>query len=115
MEVKRNVTLNEDGLFATKKYMKDEVVFVLSGIEYSSPTRETIYVGNNKHIYDKNGIYMNHSFNPSTFIDNINVVALHEINAGDELTFDYNINEINMAAPFMANGVLVSGNNTNKI
>ena len=74
--------------------------------------RETIYIGHNKHIYDQNGIYMNHSFNPTTYINKYDVVALNNINIDDELTFDYNKNEINMAAPFVVDGIIVSGKQT---
>jgi len=109
MEVKLSTKLNELGLFAKKSYKTNDIIFVLSGKEYNHPTRETIYVGKNIHIHDKNGMYMNHSFNPTTSIDGSNVVALVDIVSGDELTFDYNKNEINMAAPFVADGVLVSG------
>lgn len=109
MEVKYSVTLNEKGLFATKNYLKNDIVLILSGDTYSYPTRETIYVSNNLHIHDKYGMYMNHSFTPSTYIDNNNVIAYIDIQIGDELTFDYNKNEINMAAPFMADGIYVCG------
>ena len=104
--------MKEQGLFATKRYMKNDIVFILSGKVYDYPTRETIYVGNNKHIHDQNGQYMNHSFNPTTYINNYDVVALVNIQVGDELTFDYNINEINMASPFIVDGIMVSGNRT---
>lgn len=109
MEVKISIVLNEEGLFATKQYMKGDVIFTLTGNELTHPTRETIHVGDNKHVHDKYGMFMNHSFTPSTYINKYNVMALIDIKVGDELTFDYNKNEINMAAPFVANGVMVSG------
>ena len=112
MEVRYNTELKEKGLYATKTYLKYEIVFTLSGEEYDKPMRETIYVGNNTHIYDQNGIYMNHSFNPTTYINKYDVVALNNINIDDELTFDYNKNEINMAAPFVVDGIVVSGKQT---
>ena len=109
MEVKQNTNLNEEGLFATRQYMKNEIVFTLSGEIYDHPTRETIYVGNETHVHDQHGMYMNHSFNATTYIDNYNVVALRDINPDDELTFDYNKNELTMACPFMSDGMMVSG------
>ncbi len=109
MEIKHNNVLNEDGLYATKQYLKDTIVFTLTGNEYDKPKRETIYVGDGKHVYDKYGIYMNHSFNPTAYINKYDVMALIDIKNGDELTFDYNKNEINMAAPFVVDGILVSG------
>ena len=115
MEVRFNKNLNAKGLYATKKYEKGETVFTLTGQEFSYPTRETIYVGNNTHIYDQHGIFMNHSFTPTTFIRLYEVVAENDINVDDELTFDYNKSELNMATPFVVNGINVCGNNSNKI
>lgn len=109
MEVKFNAKINGNGLYATKKYKKDETIFVLSGTEYNKPTRETIRIDNDKHIYDDYGIYMNHSFNPSAYINKYDVIALVDINIGDEITFNYNDNEIDMAAPFYVDNILVSG------
>lgn len=111
MEIKLNSNINEFGLYSTKKYKKGEIIFMLSGKEFDKPTRESIHVGNNKHIYDQYGIYMNHSFTPTTYIDGYNVVANVDIEPGDELNFDYNSNEINMAAPFEVNGIKVCGKN----
>ena len=109
MEVRFNAKINGNGLYATKSYKKDEVIFVLTGIEYDKPKRETIRINNNIHIYDEFGIYMNHSFDPTAYINQYNVVALVDINIDDEITFNYNENEIDMAAPFYVNNVLVSG------
>jgi len=109
MEIKFNEKLKEYGLYATKSYLKSEIVFVLDGLIYDKPTKYTIHIGDNKHILDDYGVKMNHSFKPTTKIDNKNVVALVNINSGDELTFNYNASEINMASPFKVNGVAVSG------
>ena len=114
MYIKTNPELNAKGLYSTKSYLKDEIVFTLAGKIYDYPTRETIYIGENKHIYDEFGIFMNHSFTPSTFIDGNNVVALHYINSNDEITFNYNNSELKMATPFYVNNTLVNGNNENK-
>ena len=109
MEVKFNPALGEMALYATKCYAKDEVIFVLTGITFDHPTRESIHIGNNVHIYDEYGIFMNHSFNPTTKINKYEVVALVDIREGDELTFNYNETEVNMASPFIVDGVEVCG------
>ena len=109
MEIKESNILGEKGLFATRNYKKHDVIYTLSGIEYDYPTRETIYIGSGKHIYDSYGIYMNHSFEPTTCIEGKKVVALVDIDVGTELTFNYNENEIHMANPFYVGNVLVSG------
>ena len=84
----------------------------VNGELLDSPTRESIHVGKNKHIIDKFGIFMNHSFNPNTEIQGYNIVAIKDINPGDEITFDYNVSEVNMASPFKVNGIDVRGKNT---
>ena len=45
MEVKFNTLINEQGLYATKYYLKGETVFTLTGVSFYKPTRETIHVG----------------------------------------------------------------------
>lgn len=92
---------------------RGEKVYNLIGKIYNKPTRETIHIGENQHIYDFRGIFMNHSFDPTTRIDERNVVAAKDIFDGDELTFNYNKTEINMACPFDVSGVNVSGLSTN--
>ena len=109
MEVRIIELINEKGLFSTKKYQANDIVFVLSGKEYDHPTRETIYIGDGKHIDDKFGQYINHSFTPNVWINNRNVIALVDIMIDDEITFNYNDNEIDMAQPFIVSNILVCG------
>jgi hypothetical protein len=109
MEVQFNKEINGNGLFATKYYKKSEIVFTLSGEKFNKPTKYTIHIGNNIHIYDKNGIFINHSFTPTVYINNYDVIALVDIQINDEITFNYNDSEINMANPFIVNNNLVSG------
>jgi hypothetical protein len=107
MEVRQSK--NGYGLFATKKYNKDEVVHVLDGIQYTEPTRESIHVGNNEHIHDSYGMYINHSFCPNIYVNGHHLVALCNILIDDEILFNYNDTEINMANPFYDDGILVCG------
>ena len=113
MEVKMNTIKKGFGLYATKQYVKDSIVFVLSGPEFDQPTRETIYVGNNTHVYDDCGIFINHSFTPTTIISGYDVIAIQNIEVGDEITFNYNESEMNMAAPFSIGDVMVCGKQQN--
>ena len=75
MEVKLNKLIGEKGLYSTKKYDANTIVFVLEGEILSKPTRESIRIGNNQHIIDLNGIYMNHSFEPTCKIEGKNVIS----------------------------------------
>ena len=88
---------------------KNMVIFKLKGTMYDTPTKESIHIGNNIHIKDVAGQYMNHSFHPTTIISGKNVIAIKNIMPGDELTFDYNKSEINMACPFIYQGKIVRG------
>ena len=112
MEVRTSEQINNKGLFTTKQYKKGEVVFTLVGQIYDNPTRETIHIGNNKHIYDEFGKFINHSFTPNIYIDNLSVIAIVNIDIDEELVFNYNESEINMASPFYAENILVCGKQT---
>jgi hypothetical protein len=67
MEIKNSNQINGMGVFSTKEYKKNEVIFVLSGKISSKPTRESIHVGNNQHI-DDCCRYADHSFDPNISI-----------------------------------------------
>jgi hypothetical protein len=113
MEVKLNEKIEQLGLFTTKKYNQGEIIFILSGKEFDKPTRESIYVGeiNGKHthVHDNYGQYINHSFEPSVIINGYNIVAIRDLDINEEITFDYNTNELQMASPFVVEGKLVNG------
>ena len=112
MEVKDSIEVpGGKGLFTTKYHEKGTIVHVLSGRIFDKPTRESIHIGKNKHIHDEYGIFINHSFKPNIRVDDYNLVALRNIDAGEELVFNYNDTEINMSNPFYINDQLVSGKN----
>lgn len=102
----------EYGLFSMKNFNVGDTVFVLDGQVVSNPTRESIHIGNNIHIHDIYGAYINHSFDPSCKIEGKFVIAIKQILIGDEITFNYNESEINMASPFIVNGIEVKGKQT---
>jgi hypothetical protein len=109
MEIGRSTNAEGKGLLLTKSVKTGETVFVLSGEIFDSPTRESIHIGDNKHIYDDFGIFINHSFKPTVKISHKDVIALVDMNPGDEITFNYNDSEINMANPFQDGDVFVCG------
>ena len=115
MEVRFNKELNAKGLYATRAYAKEETIHTLTGKVFDHPTRESIYVGNNTHIHDKDGAFINHSFNPSMYVRLRELVAKVDIAEGDEITFDYNSSELSMATPFEVDGKMVCGDDNNKI
>jgi hypothetical protein len=97
------------GLYATRSYAIGEIVLKLQGKLVLNPTRESIHIGNGMHVIDKYGEYINHSFEPNTRIVFNKVTAIKEIKQYEEITFDYNETEINMAEPFEVDGIIVRG------
>lgn len=96
-------------LIVKNSVSKGETVFVLTGEIFDHPTRESIHIGENKHIYDDHGIFINHSFTPSVCISGVNVVALEDMTNGTEITFNYNDSELAMANPFYVGDAYVNG------
>ncbi len=103
------------GLFATHAFEAGSTVMKLRGITQVYPSRYSIQVAATAHLApplravaedrlteNYRWCFINHSCAPSTFIDveARAIVALHPLAPGDELTFDYNTTEWNMADPF---------------
>ena len=109
MQVSECERVGGKGLFSLKFVPKDDIVFVLTGPIKDTPCKYSIEIGENQHILDDEGVFMNHSFDPSCKIDGKNVVAVKNILIGDELCFNYNESETHMACPFEVNGVEVKG------
>lgn len=109
MEIKKSKFIDGLGVFVNKTYHKNDIIFVLSGSILNNPTRESIHIGNNKHIIDDIGSFINHSFDPNIKIQGRNVIALKNIEIGEEICFNYNDSEINMACPFHVNHQIVCG------
>ena len=108
------------GLYTKKEYRKEEIVLYLEGNYFPEPTRTSIQVGN-KHIESWEGGHINHHCDPNTeikihknFIGTCSsslwsgelaalVVAKRNIQIGEEITFDYQLTETEMAEPFKCN------------
>jgi hypothetical protein len=114
--IKKDKVTDGCGLFATQQYNSGDLIRKLEGPIVDKPTRTSIEISEETHIEDKYGIYMNHSFHPSCKIHNGGIVAIKEIKKDDELTFNYNDSETQMACPFTDrnSGESVNGK-TNKI
>jgi hypothetical protein len=93
----------QKGLFVTKNFNKGEALFQLAGEVSTKPTKYTIQISPSEHIDDPLGHYLNHSCDPNTYIspEDKTVRALEDIAAEEELFFDYNENEYEMATPFV--------------
>ena len=97
---------------ATRAFAEGETVLELSGPVVAQPTRESIELGQHRHIIDPHGSFVNHASTPNTVVnrDGRCLQALCAIATGDDITFDYNQNESCMAAPFRSHdGEWISG------
>ena len=99
-------------VFATEGVEVGQVVCHLRGDIAGEPSRFSIQVGMHTHLVpdidvpDSNGhyvcpwIYTNHSCAPNTRVQGRELVAIKPISTGDEVTFDYETTEWDMAEPF---------------
>lgn len=88
-----------------------EWLMTIDGEISSTPCRYSVQIGADTHIAPPAEIgvdggdaylwrFLNHSCNPNTIIVRRVLIAIKPIAAGEEITFDYNTNELAMAAPF---------------
>jgi len=97
------------GIYALQSYKPGELVRIMTGRLFNAPTKRTIHIGNNMHLEDEIGRYINHSFDPNVRVDGNKLISIKDIEIYDEITFNYNDTEIEMACPFEDNGILVCG------
>ncbi len=93
------------GLFADEFIHKGNIILVLTGNRFPEPTRTSIQIrGQNVEHYE--GGFLNHHCNPNAVILEVEdvkegiVVAKKHIYKGEEITFDYETTELELAAPF---------------
>lgn len=118
----RNVNGNK-GVYAVATILCNDVIMELEGTLVDQPTRYSIQLSENSHLeMPANGDvvsyfwrFLNHSCKPNTCIDvnQRHVVALRDIAKDEEITFNYNSTEYEMAEPFICscngNRVFVKG------
>jgi hypothetical protein len=101
MIIKHAKRINGLALFADGDHKAHDKIYKLRGIKYEKPTKYTIQIDVDNHILDPYGTYMNHSFSPTCIIKEGWILALRNLDAGEELTFDYNVNETCCAFQFV--------------
>ena len=90
------------GVFVSEPCTAGTIMTVLSTDKISDkPTKTSIHVGNEMHVEDPIGIYINHACTPTCRIKGTTVVSLMDLHAGDEVTFDYNSSEASISSPFV--------------
>lgn len=99
-------------LVAREAIAAGTVIFTLVGRETRVATRYSVQVGPEMHldsddlatdeerVRDRYWMYLNHSCTPSAWVKGLQVIALHDLAAGEGVTFDYNTTEWEMAEPF---------------
>ena len=100
------------GLVALQHFAPGEILFRIEGTRTARPTRYTLQIDENVHVdlpsdIDVNEVcndyywrFMNHSCDPNTMIRRLEVVAIRPISAHEQITFNYNTTEMDMAEPF---------------
>jgi len=92
-------------LITSDCFMKD-VILTIKGEETSVRDKYTIQVSPNIHISPNkdSGKYINHSCFPNTKVnEERQFIALSDIKKGEEITFDYNSTEDELAEQFYCN------------
>ncbi|MEW1676864.1 SET domain-containing protein-lysine N-methyltransferase [Streptomyces noursei] len=90
------------GLVAGAVIEEGAEIMTLSDCVPAEATKYTIQVERGKHVIGTDIRFLNHSCDPSTYVDAAagNVVATRRLVPGDELTFFYPSTEWEMASPF---------------
>ena len=96
----RSIAWNAKCLISLRKYKLGDVIFSLKGPILATPTASSIQIGNNMHIEDEYGAWMNHSCLGNVIVLDKNVVAIKHIPAGHELTYNYIKNETALVKPY---------------
>ena len=92
-------------LITDQAFRRGDLIYRIEGHRLTEqPTYQTIQVGHNQHIEELGVIaYLNHSCQPNTYIDvtRMEVIAVRDIAAGEELNFFYPSTEWEMDRPFI--------------
>nr|WP_294551220.1 SET domain-containing protein-lysine N-methyltransferase [uncultured Rhodopila sp.] len=96
-------------LHATSKIEGSELILKMSGQILDRPTRYSVQIGIDRHIVSRGadpGVpgnayrYINHSCAPNARVKHLCLIAVRTICPGEQITFDYDANEWDMASPF---------------
>ena len=99
-------------LLAANTFLPGDCVLDLTGITKSTKDRYSIQISLDEHLHPFDElqsnpadcqtpwIYTNHSCNPNVVIRDRAYIALRNIQPRDDITFDYETTEVDMAEPF---------------
>ncbi|MHB1310989.1 MAG: SET domain-containing protein-lysine N-methyltransferase [Gemmatimonadaceae bacterium] len=106
------VTHDERRLVTVRDIGAGDRLFFIEGRETPTPTRFSVQIGRGLHLDQEEARnadervaryfwrYMNHHCEPSTEIRDRYVIARRDLAAGEDVTFDYNTTEYDLAEPF---------------
>ena len=99
-------------LVATRDFEIEDHILRLEGEIVEYPSRFSVQIGPDQHLEVPAAVqvkqpldryrwrFLNHSCEPNAKFDNRNLVAIREIKASEQITFDYNTTEYDLATPF---------------
>lgn len=99
-------------LFAARPLREGDTVFLLDGDIVDWPSRHSLQIGEDQHLLvpvadplsEETGrylwVYMNHHCRPNVWVCGGEMRALRDIAPGEELFFNYDTTEWDMATPF---------------
>lgn len=99
-------------VLAAHELHSGEAILHLDGELFDHPTRYSVQIGVGRHLDLPPGVslldeldrypwrFLNHSCDPNAALRGRHLFALRPIRAGEEVTFDYNTTEYEMAEPF---------------
>jgi SET domain len=104
----QDVDNKQNSLHSAKLFKQGDVISKFSaGITQDYATYLTVQIAVDKHIILQPEFlqYINHSCSPTVFFDTatMQLIALQDLNEGDEFTFFYPSTEWEMAQPFVCN------------
>lgn len=97
------------GLAAARGFRPGETILVAEGVVRASPSRTTLQIGPAAHLDVPDGApadafvwrYLNHACAPNAAFQGTTLVALRRIEVEEELNFDYETTEWELATPFV--------------
>jgi hypothetical protein len=105
-------TAGEYRVVATRPIVAGQRILTIDGVASATPCRYSVQVGRDLHVAPPADVigdgrldvfawrFLNHSCRPNAAIVGRELIAIGAIAAGEEVTFDYNMTEYEMASPF---------------
>ena len=99
----RDTELKGKALFTKRRFKKGDLVLSITGERIDQRNMYTVEIGKDIHIEPSNEVkYLTHSCDPNLGVrNNTDLIALRDIEAEEEINFDYAMTEYVIASPFI--------------